>query len=561
MRSLTNSSENARRVLILAPIGRDATATAELLGRTGIDGHSCDSLAELLVAIEQGAAAVLITEEALAGQELSPLSQWVMAQPPWSDLPFIVLTAATHHQSWVIWRQQLLSLLRNVSLLERPVRSIALLSTVQSAVRARQRQYQLRSVLEQLQHASAAAERLVMERTRELEAANRALQDQFAERARIEEALRQTQKIEAIGQLTGGVAHDFNNLLMVITGGLEMLRRRCDPEQRTQLMDGMQEAAQRGASLTRQLLAFSRTQALQPRVIDLDRQLGGMRELLERSLRGDVKVALELAADLWPVELDANELELAILNLAVNARDAMPQGGTIRVRAENLPEVHMESLHGDFVGLSIIDTGIGMSADVQARVFEPFFTTKEIGKGSGLGLAQVYGFIRQSGGTVRIQSAPGCGTSVTLLLPRSRRLESPAASSHAAVFGVAPDTGSAGSALMVEDNDAVAALVGQMLREVGYDVIHVSGASAALDVLANGQPFDIVFSDILMPGDMDGVELARQIRARRPGLPVVLTSGFAGALKETAESEGFAVLLKPYDLAQLSSTLQRALQA
>ena len=213
----------------------------------------------------------------------------------------------------------------------------------------------------------------------------------ITERRQAEEQLRQAQKIEALGQLTGGIAHDFNNLLMVVSGGLDVIGRQQNPERRERILSGMRQAVERGARLSRQLLTFSRRQSLRPAPIRLAEQIGGMRELLDRSLRGDVHVQMEFAGDLWPVEVDAGELELVILNLAVNARDAMPDGGTICIRAVNAPDIDESNLRGDFVRLSVIDTGTGMAPEVLARVFEPFFTTKEVGKGSGLGLAQTYG--------------------------------------------------------------------------------------------------------------------------------------------------------------------------
>lgn len=372
----------------------------------------------------------------------------------------------------------------------------------------------------------------------------------------IADGLRQSQKLEAMGQLTGGVAHDFNNLLMVILGGLDILDRRTDPKRRQRLMDGMRQAAERGAGLTRQLLTFSRYGALQPEPVDLARQIGGMRELLDRSLRGDLHVRLEFAADLFPIEVDPGELELAVLNLAVNARDAMPDGGTIVIRAENAPALREPDLDGDFVRLSVIDPGTGIPAEVRDRVFEPFFTTKELGKGSGLGLAQVYGFAKQSGGTVRIESEAGRGTAVILLLPRSDRTPAVGQPHLIDLHEEAPTANSAGYVLLVEDDDAVATLVAEMLAQLGYEVFRVATAAAALGALAEGRPVDVVFSDIMMPGGMNGVDLARELHRRHPSLPVLLTSGHAQAAKQDANDEGVRVLPKPYFLAELAAALK-----
>ncbi|MBV9198517.1 MAG: response regulator, partial [Alphaproteobacteria bacterium] len=392
---------------------------------------------------------------------------------------------------------------------------------------------------------------------RALEEANEQLRLEMSERARVEETLRQAQKIEAIGQLTGGVAHDFNNLLMVISGGLDMLDRQTDPARRRRLMDGMVQAAQRGASLTRQLLAFSRRQTLRPEPVDVAAQMGGMRELLDRSLRGDVHVEFDFPETLWPVEVDPGELELVILNLAVNARDAMPNGGTIVVRGENLPNQKDEQIAGDYVRLSVVDTGVGMGPEILSRVFEPFFTTKEIGKGSGLGLAQVHGFATQSQGTVRIRSEVGKGTSIELYLPRSHNI--PSRERHLIDLNMArPAKSTHGRVLLVEDDEEVAALVSEMLGQLGYEVTHAASGTAALGALADGRPVDVIFSDIMMPGGMNGVELAREIRTRRGDIPVLLTSGYSGAAVHEAALDGIQILSKPYHIDELAAALGAA---
>jgi len=372
------------------------------------------------------------------------------------------------------------------------------------------------------------------------------------------DGLRQSQKLEAMGQLTGGVAHDFNNLLMVISGGLDMLDRLTDPRRRQRIMHGMRQAAERGAGLTRQLLTFSRYDALQPEPVDITRQIGGMRELLDRSLRGDLHVRLEFAAGLFPIEVDPGELELAVLNLAVNALDAMPDGGTIVIRAENAPALRESDLDGDFVRLSVIDPGTGIPAEVKHRVFEPFFTTKELGKGSGLGLAQVYGFAKQSGGTVRIESEVGRGTAVILLLPRSAGTPAVGQPHLVDLHDDTPTADSAGHVLLVEDDDAVATLVAEMLAQLRYEVFRVASAAAALGALADGRSIDVVFSDIMMPGGMNGVDLARELRRRHPDLPVLLTSGYAQVAKRQADDEGVRVLPKPFLLGELAAALKVA---
>ncbi|CAA9251956.1 MAG: Sensory box sensor histidine kinase/response regulator [uncultured Craurococcus sp.] len=559
MMNQTSADLASPRVLVLAPTGRDGTASADLLRRAALSAEVCADLAELMDGLEAGADAVFVAEEALIGRPIEPLLDWVERQPPWSDMPFVVLTSHRQTPQAVAGRARLVAALRNVSLLERPVQAITLTSSLQAAVRARRRQYEVRAHLAERERAARGLEELVAARTQELEAANGALRAQIAERERVEETLRHAQKMEAIGQLTGGVAHDFNNLLMVISGGLDMLGRQRDAARQQLLMDGMRQAAGRGAALTRQLLAFSRRQALNAEAVDLARQIGGMRELLDRSLRGDVHVTLDFAPGLWPVEVDPGELELVVLNLAVNARDAMPEGGTIVIRGENRPGLEAHGLRGDFVALSIVDTGTGMPPEVLERVFEPFFTTKDIGKGSGLGLAQVYGFAQQSGGTVRIDTALGRGTTILLLLPRSIRAPV-AAERHLIDLRVErPSETPIGHVLLVEDDDEVAALVGEMLVALGFEATRAASAAAALGALADGRGIDLVFSDVMMPGGMNGVELAREVRRRRPGLPVVLTTAYAEAARRAAEAEGIALLPKPYRLEELAAATRVAI--
>ncbi len=368
-----------------------------------------------------------------------------------------------------------------------------------------------------------------------------------------EGALRQAQKMDALGQLTGGVAHDFNNLLAVFANGLQLIERNAPPEQQQRVIAGMRRAIARGSGLTHQLLAFSRRRAMNPEAIDLAAHLRGMREMLTRSLRGDIEVRMDLDDGLWPVEIDAGEFDLAMLNMCVNARDAMPSGGTITIAASNVNSTGSDGVASDFVHLSVSDVGCGMPPEVLSRVFEPFFTTKDVGKGSGLGLPQVYGFAQQSSGQIDIESKVGKGTRITLLLPRT--LREPIAWSDAppvsAPRGIAA---SRGVALLVEDDPEVAALTREMLAHLGFEVIDAASPAAALGALANARRVDVVFSDIMMPGDMSGIELGREIRRRQPDLRVVLTTGYSEA---TAAMDGaeFTLLLKPYSLDGLSRAL------
>ena len=411
-------------------------------------------------------------------------------------------------------------------------------------------------VLAVAQGALRRANRQLADRAAELVRANSLLQQQMVEREKAEEALRQSQKMEAIGRLTGGIAHDFNNLLMVASSGIELLDRTEDPKRRRALSAGVKQAIERGAALTRQLLAFARRSPLRAEVLDLRTHIEGLRFLLERSLREDVEVVLDLTEDLWPVEADRGELELALLNLAVNARDAMPNGGRLTVSGTNLPA---EGDGPDRVCLKVADTGAGMSDVVASRVFEPFFTTKAVGRGTGLGLSQVYGFVRSSGGEITVESREGEGTTFTVCLPRTDKTPPPTAPEAAVPAADATTRLRAGGRLLlVEDDDAVAAGVGHMLTDLGYRHVRVASAAEALEMLEKDPRFDLVFSDMVMPGEMDGLGLAQEVRRRMPATPVLLTTGFSEAAS-AATGEAFRLLPKPYGIDSLSEALSETL--
>ena len=390
---------------------------------------------------------------------------------------------------------------------------------------------------------------VVLRRTKRLH--NEAERREFAE-----DALRQAQRLEAIGQLTGGVAHDFNNLLMIVSGTVQRLRRCVSGDKEIHLLDTIANATRRGESLTRQLLAFSRRQTLQPSVIDLAERLPEIKDMLSRSLRGDIDIRLGVPRRPCAVKVDPNEFELALLNLAFNARDAMPSGGTLTISAKPVlmrGKSSEEGLSGEFVAVRVADTGGGIPPEVLPRVFEPFFTTKEEGKGTGLGLSQVYGFARQSGGAASIATAARRGTAVTLFLPRS--FEAPARPGReSAAAAAAP---SAGTVLVVEDNAEVADVGRAYLEELGYRVRHAAGAQAGLDLIERENGVDLVFSDILMPGGMNGVQLAEAVRRRYPRIAVLLTTGYSSSAQDAVRC-GFAVLQKPYDLAGLQRALREA---
>jgi two-component system NtrC family sensor kinase len=318
-------------------------------------------------------------------------------------------------------------------------------------------------------------------------------------------------------------------------------------------------ATHRGETLTRQLLTYSRQQTLTPQVIDLRQRLPAVRELLARSLRTDIEIKVDVPDGLCAVRVDPGELELAILNLAVNAKDAMPDGGTIAIRAKPVTlrgEASEEGLSGEFVAIRVTDSGHGISPDVLTRVFEPFFTTKEVGKGTGLGLSQVYGFAKQSGGTATVNSTEGRGTAVTIYLPRSHEAPPAAVPQRQAETPAEP----LGTVLLVEDNSDVAEVGAGLLRQLGYRVRSVANAQAAIAALRLDPDVDLVFSDILMPGGMNGLDLAREIGDRFPEIPVLLTTGYSASAKD-AVLRGLVVLQKPYDLEALGRNIREAVDS
>jgi two-component system NtrC family sensor kinase len=362
--------------------------------------------------------------------------------------------------------------------------------------------------------------------------------------------------MEALGQLTGGIAHDFNNMLMVVSGNAQILKSRLRDPKHLRPVEAIELAAARGENFTRQLLAFSRRQALNPIVISLRQRLAEFRDLLASSVRGDITLVIDIPRNIWPVAVDIHELELALINLVVNARDAMPGGGRTTITAKNLrlqSEDTPDSLCGEFVALTVIDTGCGIEADILPKVFEPFFTTKQLDKGTGLGLSQVYGLTRQSGGTVTIASQLGNGTSVTMFLPRTHR-----PLSETSTAAAEPPRGGE-TVLLVEDNLEVQEIVGMLLEQLGYGVRSVQSADGALQLLASGEAVDLVFSDIIMPGQLDGMALARQVKKEYPDVAVLLTSGYAKAL-DTLEA-GLPLLRKPYQLQTLARAIREALDS
>jgi PAS domain S-box-containing protein len=392
----------------------------------------------------------------------------------------------------------------------------------------------------------------VAERTRDLEASLEA-------KARTEAALAQAQRLETVGRLTGGVAHDFNNLLTVVIGGLDMiLKNPADQARVTRLAEAALSAGRRGERLTRQLLAFSRRQELRLDNLAVSPLVEQIEPLVRRAVGEAIHLAIDCAPDVGAARLDAAQFEAALLNLVVNAADATPAGGEIRIEAARVTLAEgqvRDAARGDYVRISVTDTGAGMAPDVLDHVFEPFFTTKETGKGTGLGLAQVYGFIRQCGGAVEVRSAPGEGSTISLYLPAADHAESLALETEVGI-----ETMVAGlRILLVEDDDAVRAVTESLLSELGCRVETAINGVEALRRVGRGVDFDLVLSDIVMPGGVSGVDLARRLRAAHPDLPVVLTTGYSGEkLDDAEEAEAWPILRKPFRAEQLSAVVRQA---
>ena len=669
------------RVLILAPVGRDAALTKSLLSRAGSDSHICSSLRDLKSNLTKGAGAAIIAEEALIGQNIGNLAGWITQQPSWSDFPFIILLEPGASAESGGRERQILQGSGNLTLLERPVGTATLVSAVSAALRARRRQFQVHDALEALtvserryrtlaealpqlvwtsqpnghrdyfskqwveytgipeeeqfgiawldkvvhpedrdrirerwmaavrgadeydaelriRRADGAyrwfkaratpvrdgdrivrwfgtctdiadivearetlarsreeLEQLVAERTRSLAAANARLTTEMAERRRTEEALWQSQKLEAIGQLTSGVAHDFNNLLTGVVGNLELLERRLKGEESLRRLRSARAAAERGARLTHQLLAFSRKQRLAPTALDLNRLVSEATDMLFRTIGATVRIETVLTEHLWPALVDPTQIELVLLNLAINARDAMLNGGRLTIRTANVGRSRAPSYltPGDYVLISVADTGEGMTPEVLRRAVEPFFTTKELGKGSGLGLSMVHGVATQSGGGLHLDSSVGRGTTVRVYLPRAR-WAAPASREPENRSGRVRDRA---TILVVDDDADVRQVAVSSLESFGYRTLAAKNGPAALDVLERAERVDLLLVDMAMPG-MSGVELIKRARERRPGLRAMLVTGYAD-ISAFSAAEGDLVLPKPYRLERLANSVGEAL--
>lgn len=692
-----NGGGVAERALILAPRGRDAVIASALLRKVGISAHACPDLPALCRALDEGVGLLILADEAVRTADLQGLTAWIVAQPPWSDLPVVLLTMRGDGPERIPEATRLTELLGNVTFLERPFHPTTLLSVVRTGLRGRRRQYEARARLaerdrllsdladersrlatlvehlpvgvnlmgrdgqsvlcnpafrhfvpdavipsrqpdgeetwiaydaqghrltrdqfpgaralrgdmvdgvefehrlpdgsmtwtrvsgvpvrdgtgavagalaaivdisvqkaaqEALKHLTATLEAAVEQRTHDLAATLERLRAEMRERERAEELLRQTQRLETLGQLTGGVAHDFNNLLMAVLGNLELLRKRLPGDATTQrLFDGAMQGAQRGATLTQRLLAFARRQDLQSQAVDLAGLLNGMRTLLERSVGPRVVMRISAPVGLPPALVDPNQLELALLNLAVNARDAMPDGGALSVSLDEVAgDAALGLAPGAYLRLSVRDTGTGMDADTLARAVEPFFSTKGLGKGTGLGLSMVHGLAVQSGGALRLSSAPGQGTLAEFWLQQAATAVQAVQAVQAAEPAETSAVDARSATILVVDDDALIAMsTVDMLTDLGHTVLEAHSGERALDLLRDDQAIDLLLTDYAMPS-MTGVELVEAARALRPDLPVLLATGYA-ELPEGRATD-LPRLAKPYTQHQLAAMTAKLL--
>ncbi len=418
-------------------------------------------------------------------------------------------------------------------------------------------------------HLRHALEETVAERTRELAEANAKLQAEAQERGRVEETLRQSLKMEAVGQLTGGLAHDFNNLLAGISGSLGLMRMRMAQGRTAEIgryIDVAMTSVNRAAALTHRLLAFSRRQTLDPKPTDVNRLVGGMEELFMRTVGPGIQIEIKLAADLWPALCDPNQLENAMLNLVLNARDAMPDGGRLLIETTNtaFPNAHSGTHDpqpgrvpaGEYMGLFVTDTGTGMPPDVIARAFDPFFTTKPTGEGTGLGLSMIYGFVQQSGGHVLLSSEKGRGTMVSIFLPRHLGVADDSGEVNAAIH---PPQAKAGAVvLLVEDEVAVRMVIVEVLSDLGYTVLEADNSQSGLRILETRARIDLLLTDVGLPGGMNGRQLADAARELRFGLKVLFLTGYAetAAVGNGRMELGMEVMTKPFDLEKLAAKVE-----
>lgn len=533
------TSAVSERALILAPQGRDPEVAQAILAEAGLPGDIVAHMLELVGELRLGAGFAIVTEEALNGTDLHALSDWLDEQPEWSDFPFVLLTQRGGGLERNPEGGRYLEVLGNVTFLERPFHPTTFVSLAQSALRGRRRQYEARARLEQLNQLAADLERRVEQRT--------------AEHAATIAQLHEAQKLETLGQLTGGVAHDFNNLLTPITGALDLLQRKyADSDPRSaRLLSNALQAADRAKTLLQRLLGFARRQSLRTEAVDIAGLLTGMRDLISSSVGPKIELNLRCAASMQPAMIDPNQLELAILNLTVNARDAMPNGGPLTILADEVamgPGSEPRLKPGLYVRLSVIDAGCGMEAEALVRAIEPFYSTKEVGQGTGLGLSMVHGLAGQLGGGFALTSAPGEGTRVDLYLPVAKN--APALQSRPVAEPSRP-SGRHLNVLLVDDEQIVRTATAEMMRDLGHDVHEAASGPEALAILDRGLQADVLVTDYIMPG-MDGGSLARRIERIYPDIAVLLITGYTGGTEDVLH---LSRLAKPFGRAELGEAL------
>jgi signal transduction histidine kinase len=541
------------RILVLAPRGRDAQVIAQVLGTSGMSCSACGDYAALLLELDVGAGAAVVAEEALQGANLDLLARWLAVQASWSDFPFVLLVSRQAAPRAEALRT-LLGNVANVILLERPLNAETIRRATASALRARQRQYQTRSDQEALRELNDTLEQRIDARTAELAQANDRLMREITERERTQVALVQAQKMEAVGQLTGGIAHDFNNLLNVISGNVELIERYSSDERVQRMAQTARRSAARGAKLTGQLLAFSRSQSLNLQPVCLAQLMDEVKDLLSAAVGPDIRLAFGAVPALPPVMADLSQTELAILNLAINARDAMPEGGTLTIDCAQRPVPEGLLPPGEYAVIAVSDSGQGINPEIMSKVFDPFFTTKALGKGTGLGLSQVYGIAQQSGGAARISSRVGAGTTVEIWLP----MASPVLAEEVAARAAEP-LRAAGPAriLVVEDDPGVRQFIVECLEMSGHRVTQAEHGEAGLAQIDSIEP-DLMIVDFLMPG-MNGAQLAAQVGLKRPDLPIIIATGYADMQEIERVVGKNAVLKKPFQMRELLESVRVAL--
>ncbi|MCA1854765.1 response regulator [Massilia oculi] len=564
---MASASPHDERIVLLAPRGRDAEVMCDVLARDGAACALVPDFPAMAAAIGEGAGMAIVAEEALHGADLAPLLAWLAAQEPWSDFPFVILLGKATGPAAAGARARLEEL-GNIILLERPLNVQTLRSAASSALRARHRQYQARDLLAESERTAAhlqqsqqalltlneTLESRIEERTRALADAKDRLMNEMIERERVQQAMVQFQKMEAVGRLTGGIAHDFNNLLNVVQGSMDLILLLSKDEATRARAEIALRACQRGGKLTSQLLAFARKQNLDLRPAPVQELFDGVRELIAASLGSRIALGFEVAPGCAHVFADANQMEMALLNLAINARDAMEDGGRLLFQAANACPPDGLLPAGEYVRIAVSDDGPGMPPELVAKVFEPFFTTKEVGKGTGLGLSQVYGMAQQSGGAARILSQPGAGTTVEIWLRAWDGADALApVPAPDAVAGMRPGS----RILVVEDDNFVRESIVLSLEAFGHAVTQAADGESALRELRRARP-DLIITDYLMPG-ITGAELMQRARAVFPGIPMIIATGYAD-MQAIDEVLGEDILLrKPFQLAELARSVERAL--